>query len=198
MSIRSLTENEIQSMQSGNIWSEDCPLHHSRLRVVEIKYFGFDDYEHSSTMIVLDSISEQVKLIFEELFSVAFPIYSIVPMEQFKGDDVASMEANNSSAFNGRRIMNTDRWSSHAYGCAIDINPAQNPYMLLDKKQAKINVFPSSAIDYVNRNSIRKGMVEPIVQIFEKHGFTDWGGGWVHKPDYHHFQLPWESIHKLV
>ncbi len=198
MAIRTLTENEIQAISAANVWSEGCPLPHSRLRVVEIDYLGFDDQEHSSSMIVLDSVSESVKKIFEELLSLSFPIYSITPMEQFNGDDVASMEANNSSAFNGRRIMNTNRWSSHAYGCAIDINPAQNPYMLLDKEHAQIKVYPSSAIEYVNRNSLKKGMVEPIVPIFEKYGFADWGGNWEHKPDYHHFQLPWDRIEKLI
>ncbi len=198
MAIRSLNEFEVKSMIANNIWSEDCPLHFSRLRLVKIDYIGFDDQHHTSSMVVLDSISEQVSSIFQELLAISFPIYSMLPMEEFKGDDVASMEGNNSSAFNGRRIMNTDRWSSHAYGCAIDINPVQNPYLLLDKDQSSIKVYPNKGMEFINRNSIRKGMVEPIVSIFEKYGFTDWGGNWEHKPDYHHFQLPWEAIHKLV
>ena len=197
MAIRSLTQSEIEYMKSADVWDEDCPLHYSRLSVVEVNYLGFGSELNSSKVVVLSDISDQVGSIFEELLAASFPIQSISPMEDFDGDDVASMEANNSSAFNGRKIMNTDRWSSHAYGCAIDINPAQNPYLLLDKEQSRINVYPSGGMDYINRNSMRKGMVEPIVSIFSKYGFTDWGGDW-EKPDYHHFQLPWDSIKELT
>lgn len=38
--------------------------------------------------------------------------------------------------------MNTNRWSSHAYGVAIDINPHQNPYMMLNPESSSIKVFP--------------------------------------------------------
>lgn len=198
MAIRSLTESEVEDMKSSKVWSEDCPLHYTKLSVVEIDYLGFDGELNSSGIVVLSDISVQVESIFEKLLAASFPIERVSPMEEFNGDDVAAMEANNSSAFNGRKIMNTDRWSSHAYGCAIDINPTQNPYLLLDQEHSQIKVYPTSGIEYVNRNSIRKGMVESIVSIFSKYGFTDWGGDWEHKPDYHHFQLPWDKIKELV
>ena len=43
--------------------------------------------------------------------------------------DARSMAANNTSAFNCRYVSGTTRWSEHAYGLAIDINPIQNPYV---------------------------------------------------------------------
>ena len=45
------------------------------------------------------------------------------------------------SAFNGRKIAGTDRWSSHAYGVAIDINPIQNPVIYLDEHQSIIEIL---------------------------------------------------------
>lgn len=118
-------------------------------------------------------------------------------MDSFKGDDVASMNANNSSAFNGRRIMNTNRWSSHAYGVAIDINPRQNPYLRFNTDENTIKVLPDEALPFVNRTVPKKGMVEPIVDLFAQYGFTEWGGRWDDKPDYHHFQMPWDRINAL-
>ncbi|NND35346.1 MAG: M15 family metallopeptidase, partial [Saprospiraceae bacterium] len=88
---------------------------------------------------------------------------------------------------------NTDRWSSHAYGAAIDINPGQNPYVL-NPDQSDFKVFPSGGERFLDRGNIRIGMVEPIVHIFKKHGFTEWGGEWESPLDYHHFQVDWERI----
>ena len=48
-------------------------------------------------------------------------------MNAYDGDDDASMEANNTSAFNDRNVVGTQSLSMHAYGAAIDINPVQNP-----------------------------------------------------------------------
>ena len=41
-------------------------------------------------------------------------------------------------------------------------------------------------------------MVEPIVEIFKKHGFSEWGGDWNSPIDYHHFQVPRNEIDKFV
>ena len=92
--------------------------------------------------------------------------------------------------------MNTNRWSSHAYGIAIDINPMQNPYLMLNQNTSTINIFPDKGISYVNRRVMRAGMVEDIVPVFAQHGFTEWSEIGI-KPDYHHFQIPWNLIHTM-
>lgn len=61
--------------------------------------------------------------------SSRFPIARMREVSAYGGSDTASMAANNTSAFNCRRITNGTRWSNHSYGRAIDINPAQNPYV---------------------------------------------------------------------
>ena len=48
-------------------------------------------------------------------------------VDYFQGSDDASMAANNSSAFNFRRVQGTQVLSHHARGLAIDLNPVQNP-----------------------------------------------------------------------
>lgn len=195
--IRSLTDLEIEQMIEGNVWREECPVHHSRLKVVEVTYCCFDGNQKEGKVIVLDVVAEKVHSIFEELLSIQFPINNILPLEEFSGDDVKSMQANNSSAFNGRLVARTSSWSSHAFGVAIDINPIQNPYLLLNEAKELVEVIPPEGSEFLDRSEMYRGMVEEIVPIFAKHGFTEWGGSWDAKPDYHHFQLPWEEIKLL-
>jgi len=70
-------------------------------------------------------------------------------------------------AYNFRLMRGGTRLSMHSYGCAIDIDPVNNP---LGKAWA-----PNS------------GMIDmEVVRVFEDAGWT-WGGRW-HRPDCQHFQ----------
>ena len=195
--ILDISEEQQLIIELQGVWTTDCPVHHSRMKRLEITHVDFDGRDRIGELIILDEVAEGVLEIFRELYELKFPIKQIVPLEEFEGDDEKSMAANNTSAYNGRRIMYTNNWSSHAYGVAIDVNPVQNPYMLLNHDDSTIKVFPPAALDYVNRGVKKAGMVEEIVPVFAKHGFTEWGGNWEQKPDYHHFQLPWEKIQEL-
>ena len=130
-----LSEEQIFVMLAERVWKEDCPLHYTRLKRLEVSHRDFKGKKRTGELIVLDEVAEQVLSIFRELFELGFPIQQMVPVEEFSGDDVKSMAANNSSAFNGRKVMNTDRWSSHAFGVAIDVNPGQNPYLVPDRER---------------------------------------------------------------
>lgn len=195
--IRDLKNTEIKNILKQGVWREECPVHYCRLKVVEVSFEGFDDEVNQGSFLVLDIIAKQVEELFKELRQIEFPIQKILPMEKFGGDDVLSMEANNSSAFNGRLVARTNRWSSHAYGVAIDINPIQNPYLLLNKQRELVEVIPPEGKSFLDRTDQRKGMVEEIVPILANYGFTEWGGNWKDKPDYHHFQMPWDQIRSL-
>ena len=46
-------------------------------------------------------------------------------VDDYGGDDKAAMAANVTSGFNCRFVDGTDRWSNHAFGLAVDINPLQ-------------------------------------------------------------------------
>ena len=54
------------------------------------------------------------------------------PIAAFGGSDNRSMAADNTSAFNCRYAVaaGPKRWSVHAYGEAIDVDPLENPYLL--------------------------------------------------------------------
>ena len=129
--------------------------------------------------------------IFGELYQIRFPIHQMETIENFQGDDEKSMKANNSSCFNFRKIAGTDKLSIHSYGLAIDINPKQNPYV------TNGIIYPEDGASYLNRETQRPGMVEPIVDIFKRNGFEIWGGEWKDPIDYHHFQVSKEFLSKL-
>ena len=131
-------------------------------------------------------LAEEVVTIFSKLWDVRFPIHSIRPMTEFAGDDGLSMAANNSSCFNARRIVGTERLSLHSYGAAIDINPVQNP-VIRDGE-----VRPAAGAAYQDRSNARPGMIlegGPALDIFLDAGWL-WGGHWENPLDYHHFYRP--------
>lgn len=190
-SINNIPEQVKQNMKQKNLLPPSSLLTLERLRLLELSHYSFDGKVQQGEMIVLDKVAESVILIFQELLKKQFPIYSICLMDKFDGDDELSMQANNSSCFNFRYIAGSDLLSMHAYGLAIDINPEQNPF-LTDR------VLPAAGEKFLNREQIRPGMVEPIIDIFHKHGFTVWGGNWMTPIDYHHFQIPRDQVNDLL
>ncbi|NHB85174.1 M15 family metallopeptidase [Tessaracoccus sp. HDW20] len=73
--------------------------------------------------------ASDVAYAFTKAFEAGFPVYQMTNLNAFGGDDVASMAANNTSAFNCRKVVgNPYAMSPHSYGYAVDLNPWQNPY----------------------------------------------------------------------
>lgn len=181
-----------KSMQQQNIWSATACPPLERLKLLQISHYNFQRKIVTGQIIILDSMALNSLKIFQELFSLKFPINSLKLIDEFAGNDELSMEANNSSGFNFRTIANSNRLSMHAYGLAIDLNPQQNPIV-----QDNI-VAPISGRAYLDRSRIRAGMVEPIVDLFAAHGFDDWGGAWQSFADYHHFQPRRDRLNELL
>ena len=100
-------------------------------------------------------------------------------VDEFGADDIASMEANNTSAFNCRPVRGGNSWSEHAYGRAIDVNPAQNPYQNGD------TVLAESGRRHVDRNSGGPGMIRAgdAVVALDAIGWG-WGGSWFTPKDW--------------
>jgi hypothetical protein len=192
--ITPVTAAQCEIMQVEAVLSVNGPIGCNRLVKVTFDYTGFDGKSHQDgAIIVLDFLGEHVEAIFAALHQRAFPLQMAKPMEAFKGNDEASMSANNTSGFNGRAMTGSHNWSKHAYGVAIDLNPMQNPYITTQKnptgQSQKIILPPESYPKYLNRMPIQTGMVEHIVPIFYHHGFLIWGGNW-HRPiDYQHFEI---------
>ena len=100
------------------------------------------------------------------------------------GSDFRSIEADNTSAFNCRFVSGTTRWSQHAYGRAIDLNPVENPYADSDGY-----VSPPQGAQFRDRHQQHRGLVHShgaAVAAFARVGWG-WGGSWSWPKDYQHF-----------
>lgn len=183
-------------------WEPNCPIDIDRLNLVEVSYLTFEKTLQTGKLITLDIVAKNVVEIFKQLLISEFPIQSINLLDKYGFDDYKSMSANNSSCFNNRLILpKGDRYSIHAYGLAIDLNPLQNPmisYKSGAENYSNFEIYPKDGKDYINRMIIRPGMVEHIVEIFFKNGFDVWGGLWNEPIDYHHFEVNRQLADRLA
>lgn len=167
----------------GVSWREGCPVPLEHLRYLTVSHVDMDGAVRTGELVVHQDVVEPVLGAMRDLYEMGFPITQMRLVADFGGDDDASMRADNTSAFNCRTIAGTDRWSNHAYGQAIDINPLRNPYVRGG------SVDPPEGAAYADRSNRRPGMLHagsPAVAAFTDRGW-DWGGSWSSGQDYQHF-----------
>jgi len=162
-----------------------CPVGPRSLRLLRVTYWGFDYRAHVGSLVVRKTAVADLRRVFARLYAARFPIRRIDPIDRFRASDNASMAADNTSAFNCRYAIapGPRRWSAHAYGDAIDVNPVENPYVLGGRAR------PPAGAAYVDRAKVRRGMAVRggvLVQAFAAVGWQ-WGGRWYGSPDYQHF-----------
>jgi hypothetical protein len=157
--------------------------------MLQLDYWGFDNQRHRGSMVVNSSVVTQVVSVFRQLFDAYFPIRQMQPVDVYGGSDDASIAADNTSGFNCRNAVATGppRWSQHAYGKAIDVNPVENPAM-----EEGGRVAPPSGAAYLDRKNVRPGMAVTggvLVRAFASVGWK-WGGLWSPSVrDYQHFSV---------
>lgn len=173
----------------GKSYGEDCTTPRSKLRYLILPHYDGHGYVRIGEMVCNAAIAEDLIDIFRELFKLRYPIERMVLVDEYGGDDEASMQANNTSCFNFRRIAGKKKLSRHAFGMAVDINPLYNPYVRTVK--GRRIVAPAGAERYTDRSNpdipfmITKK--DAAYKLFRKHGFR-WGGSWRNRKDYQHFQ----------
>jgi hypothetical protein len=168
---------------TGVSWHSGCPVGRARLRYLRIGYHGFDGRVHSGEMIANRSAVRPLERAFASLYRSRFPIRSMRLVDDYGGSDYRSIEADNTSAFNCRRATGQSRWSQHAYGRAVDVNPIENPYVANGR-----TTHPASR-RYLDRSRRRRGMAYAggaLVRAFSAIGWG-WGGTWSNPKDYQHF-----------
>ena len=114
---------------TGVSWHAGCPVGLGELRLITLTYRGFDGRDHTGRLIANRTAAAQLVAVFRRLYAARFPIRRMEPVDLYGGDDYRSIEADNTSAFNCRAATGSSRWSNHAYGLAIDVNPIENPYI---------------------------------------------------------------------
>jgi hypothetical protein len=168
----------------GASWRPGCPVPLSDLRLVRARHWGFDGRAHSGRIVVHRDVAEKVLAAFRRLYVTRFPIRRMVPVDGYGASDFRSIEADNTSAFNCRTVDGTSRWSEHAYGRAIDLNPIENPYV-----GSSGTTSHRASTPYLRRSPYRPGMAVEggtVVRAFDAIGWG-WGGRWSGARDYQHF-----------
>lgn len=168
---------------------EQNGISYADLRYVHIIHYDFDGKLAEGELICHNSIAEDLVEIFYDLYASEYQIEKVTLIENYNGDDTASMADNNTSCFNYRVVDGTKSLSRHALGLAIDINPLYNPYIRYDKKGGQ-TVSPVEGEAYADRTVSFPYKIDPddlCYRLFTEHGFT-WGGNWNSSKDYQHFQ----------
>ncbi len=164
-------------------WKPGCPVAPGELRYLTMSFWGFDGRPHTGEMIVHADVAEDIVVVFGKLFGQRFPIEEMRVVALPELDLPPTGDGNNTTAFVCRPAVGEDRFSAHAYGVAIDVNPFHNPYQDGDL------VLPELASAYLDRDRKRPGMVTQnivVVHEFEILGW-EWGGRWDSPVDTMHF-----------
>lgn len=168
---------------TGVSWQPGCPVSLGQLRLLRLSYWGFDNAAHLGEMVVNASAVASVTQAFRQLFAARFPIRQMRVVDYFGGDDERSMLADNTSAFNCRKVPGTTTWSQHAYGLAVDVNPFENPEI------RDGNADPPAAAAWADRSRSSPAMIregDAAWRAFRAVGWW-WGGDWHSLKDYMHF-----------
>lgn len=169
----------------GESYRSGCPVPLRDLRYLTLSFRGFDGKAHTGELVVAASAAASTVRVFRALFAQGFPI------EEMRLPTTADLTApptgdgNDTAGFVCRAARGQTRFSAHAYGLAIDVDPFQNPFVRDDL------VLPELASAYRDRSWVRPGMFEPgsaAVRAFTREGWT-WGGTFHRPKDYQHFTL---------
>lgn len=184
---------EVRVRMDGRSMRPGCPVGYDELRYLRLTYRGFDGKDHLGEMVVNAAVADDVVGVFRRLHELGYPIERMTLVDDFGpgdtpmdgADDFASIEGNNTSAFNCRaRTGSADQYSEHSYGWAIDLNPLLNPYVT----SSGTTSHPRSRA-FLDRTSTFPGVIragDPVVEAFAAIGWG-WGGDWTGVRDYQHF-----------
>ena len=180
-----------ERMIKGNSWRITCPVPLDDLRYLQMAYLDFNGQTQMGEMIVHKDVATDTLYLFEDLYNINYAIHKMQLVSDYSGNDWQSIESDNTSAFNCRPVSGKkNKWSNHAYGKAIDINPIANPYIsktgyishkasykYKQRRHLDINNFADRALLLPS---------DPATKVFKQHGWK-WGGDWKSMKDYQHF-----------
>ena len=181
------------SLQATNIVSdeEEIAISYEELSYMNVLYYDFNGEVQTGELICNQKIAQDLIEIFYELYQNEYQIEKIRLIDEYGGDDTASMLDNNTSCFNYRAVDGTSSLSKHAIGCAIDINPFYNPYVVFNKNgSGETYISPEGSEIYADRSQNFPYKIDEndlCYKLFKEHGFV-WGGDWNSCKDYQHFQ----------
>lgn len=167
----------------GVSWRPGC-IAPSALRYLTFNYWGFDRARHRGELVVATAAARRMAGAMTALYRMDYPFRQVRLVDDFGrargtgADDLASMRADNTSAFNCRHVAGSANWSVHATGRAIDINPWENPYLHAGR------TYPSTA--YRDRRSRHPAVINRRGRVVRV--MASLGCSWFGETDYQHFE----------
>lgn len=168
----------------------DCPVRLTDLRLLTVTHWGFDGGTYTGQLVVNAKAAAPLARVFKELYRLRFPIRHLQLSDLYgpksgypaDGDVSGAFECRRAAASPCTKATTSKNWSNHAYGLAIDLNPAENPYIGCGQTR------DPARMRYFDRTRLRPGMVTPaVVKAFRSIGWG-WGGDWSGSTkDYMHF-----------
>lgn len=178
--------DELFERMSGKTYKAGCTVSRDDLRYVRVLHANAAGEVLTGELVVNVAIADEMCEIFRELYDARYPIERIRLADDYDGVDEASMEDNNSSAFNFRPIEGSGSPSRHGVGMAVDINTLYNPYYRFSDG----TVLPVTGAPYLDRSQefpYKIAVGDLCYRLFTEHGYT-WGGHWNSVKDYQHFE----------
>jgi hypothetical protein len=187
--VRPLPE-PLRTELEDRFWRPGCPVPLSRLRLLTVSHWGFDGKAHKGQLVVNQDVAAPLARVFRRLYELRFPIRHMRLDDQYGPKSARPRDGDVTGSFVCRESVpspcvggtRSGRWSNHAYGHAVDLNPIENPYVGCGR------VHDRASAPYVDRSRLRKGMVTPAVVLAFRSIGWGWGGDWARgTKDYMHF-----------
>ena len=189
-SIRPIPPTLAATLRNSDSWRPGCPVQLSDLRVLSASHWGFDGSVRQGQVVVHADVARPLATVFGRLYQLRFPIRHMALSHMYDARRPRPAHGDVTGAFRCRQSVPSPcvggsasgRWSNHAYGLAVDINPVENPYVGCGR------VRDPASRRFVDRSRLRQGMVTPaVVRAFKSIGWG-WGGDWTGATkDYMHF-----------
>jgi D-alanyl-D-alanine carboxypeptidase len=188
-SIEPLSQS-LRNQLTPRFWRPGCPVALTDLRLLTFSAYSFEGRVTDGQLIVNRDVADRLQNVFRRLHDLRFPIRHIRLDDLYGPRRARPPDGDVSGAFHCRQSVPSPcvggtasgRWSNHAYGHAVDLNPVENPYVGCGR------VHDPDSARYVDRSRLRRGMVTPaVVRAFRSIGWG-WGGEWSGQTkDYMHF-----------
>jgi D-alanyl-D-alanine carboxypeptidase len=189
-SIRPLPAPLKASLVGTDSWRPGCPVQMSDLRLLTVTAWGWDGKAYTGQIVVNEDAAAPLAKVFRRLYRLKFPIRHMRLGHMYGPKRAYPADGDVTGSFRCRQSVPSPcvggsasgRWSNHAYGLAVDLNPVENPYIGCER------VRDPRSRPYTDRSRLRKGMVTPaVVRAFRSIGWG-WGGEWSgDTKDYMHF-----------
>ena len=166
-------DGKLRDRIEGSSWHPGCPVGLASCGCSSSPTAASTADAHRGRLIVNRRFDNEIVAVFKRLYRLGYPIRSMELIDRYGADDHRSMAADNTSAFNCRFVAGTQRWSMHAYGLAVDLNPVENPYV------SGSHVSPAGRQPYADRSRHARGMIhagDAVVRAFTRKAGWEWLG----------------------